>query len=143
MFHGTFQHTLDAKGRLTIPVQFRDEFADGLILTIGLKDCLLAYPVAAFEALNAKLRTLPSADDSVESYRLLLVGLARRCNLDGMGRILIPADLREMIKLGQEADVIGQDEVLEIWPAKTIDSIIAETRRNSKQIRRRLAELGF
>jgi len=143
MFHGTFQHTLDAKGRLTIPVQFRNEFADGLILTIGLKDCLLAYPVAAFEAFNAKLRTLPSADDAVESYRLLLVGLARRCNLDGMGRILIPADLREMIKLGQEVDIIGQDEVLEIWPAKAIESIIAETRRNSKQIRRRLAELGF
>lgn len=122
--NGHFIHTLDAKGRLTIPVQFREPLTDGLVVTLDFDDCLLVYPKAEFEELANKLDALPSTNQDLADYRMLTIGGAFTLELDSMGRVLIPSVLRDEIKLEKEAVVMGDISFLRIWrPDKFMDGI--------------------
>jgi len=143
MLIGKYLHTLDAKGRLTIPAQFRGELSNGLYITIGFKDCLLIYPKLDFEELVRKLRSLPSTDRSVRDYKQLVIGSAFECELDSMGRILIPAVLREEIHLEQEALVVGQVNVIEIWRPDTLQPILKDIRSRGDAIEDDLKNKGI
>ncbi|MHB9034115.1 MAG: division/cell wall cluster transcriptional repressor MraZ [Anaerolineae bacterium] len=142
MLVGKYPHTLDAKGRLTIPVQFRSELTDGLYITIGFKNCLLIYPRNDFEELVRKLKALPSTNKAVSSYMQLVLGSAFLCELDAMGRVLIPAVLRDEIHLEQDALVVGQVSVIEIWRPEELAKITEDVRARGDSILDELADLG-
>jgi MraZ protein len=114
MFSGEYTHTVDAKGRLTIPVKFREALAEGLYLIRGLDGCLFAYPPDAWQQIADQVADHPLTENGARSFSRMFFS-STECRLDRQGRILIPAQLREYAAIENEAVIIGMNSRLEIW----------------------------
>ncbi len=119
MFRGVTQLSLDAKGRLAVPARYRGELmsrCEGrIIVTVDPSKCLLVYPQPAWEPIEEKLNSLSSFDPRTRGLQRLLVGNASDVEMDGAGRILISAPLRQFAGLTKEVVLVGQGSKLEIW----------------------------
>ncbi|MFC3913324.1 division/cell wall cluster transcriptional repressor MraZ [Pseudaeromonas sharmana] len=120
MLRGAHAISLDSKGRLAIPTRYREwlrETCDGqLICTIDINHpCLLLFPLAEWEEIEQRLRQLSSLNPHERRLQRLLLGYASECELDGHGRLLLPAPLREHAGLEKEAMLVGQLNKFEIW----------------------------
>ena len=115
MFLGEYSHSLDTKGRLTIPARFRGELEGGVVTTRGHEPCLVIYPIKEWSALADKVTRLPTASRAARSYSRLIFGGAAEVVPDKMGRILIPAFLREYAGIGEQAVVVGVNTHIEVW----------------------------
>src|SRR5690606_28966449 len=121
MFRGQFQHSVDAKGRISLPARFRETVAGArgeprFVLTPALFDpCLHLYPLTAWEAFEAKIAELPSMDPHIVRFRRLYVSAAVECELDKAGRVLVPTHLREKAQLDKDALWAGMGRHLELW----------------------------
>ena len=115
MFLGRHAHTLDAKGRMAIPARFRDELAEGLVVTRGVDHCLAIYPMAAWTELAAKINALPVSDADARTFRRMVFAEAIDLVPDGQGRILVPAELRAYAEIDRDAVVIGVHSFIEVW----------------------------
>lgn len=120
MFRGQFQHSVDAKGRVSLPARFRDGLTAAgetrFVLTPALFDaCLHLYPMRAWEELEEKIAELPSMDPHVVRFRRLYVSAACECEADKTGRVLVPTHLRERIGLERDALWAGMGRHLELW----------------------------
>jgi MraZ protein len=117
MFLGEYTHTIDEKGRLTIPAKFRGELASGLVVTRGLDRNLLVFTMKEWEELAQKIAKTPISDRSARAFSRRVFSGATDLVPDRQGRILIPATLREFAELGDEAVIIGMYNYAEIWNA--------------------------
>ncbi|MGL5154851.1 MAG: division/cell wall cluster transcriptional repressor MraZ, partial [Aeromonas veronii] len=120
MLRGAHAITLDPKGRLTLPTKYRDwlrEESEGqLICTIDITHpCLLLYPLSEWEEIEKKLKALSTMDPLERRLQRLLLGHASECELDGNGRFLLPAPLRQHAKLDKQVMLVGQLNKFEIW----------------------------
>ena len=145
---GSFEHTLDAKGRVFIPAKWRETIGEALVVTLGLLDtqernCLFGMTVAEWEAFSQKLSALPVSDAGGQAIRRRLYSMAAACEIDKQGRILIPAALRETTGLVKEATLIGVGDRIEIWNPDTLADYSAESERNYSAALAHLAELGI
>ncbi len=140
MFLGEYRHTLDDKGRLTIPARFRGELAAGLVVTKGIDRCLLIYPMAAFEVLKGQIAGLPMTNRNVRDFRRLLFAGAADTVPDGQGRINIPQHLREYAGLTDQVVVVGCDAYIEVWAPDQWATVQA---RVEEDIAERWATLGI
>ncbi len=126
MFLGTFEHTIDAKGRIAIPAKFRTELARGLVLVRGIEDCVYGYSMETWEE---KARELDAADLDPKQRRMIerrFFGMAQECELDSQGRIVVPADFRRYAGLGGDAVVLGTRKRFEIWSRTRWEAYQAE-----------------
>jgi len=114
-FLGVYIHSLDPKGRLTIPARFRTQLADGLVISRGPDPCLVIYPQREWESLATNLSRLPRSQRAARSYNRLLFGGAAEANMDRMGRVLVPSFLREYAAITEDAVVVGVNTVIEVW----------------------------
>lgn len=131
MFRGVATFNLDAKGRMAIPAKFRkhlDACCDGrLVITIDHSDhCLQLYPLSEWEAVEAKLATLPSLNPQVRRLKRMLLGYATECEMDNNGRVLLPAKLREFAGLEKSTVMIGQGNKFELWDEQTWNALMDE-----------------
>ena len=121
MFRGPTPIALDGKGRLAIPTKYREPIMERcggrLILTLDPSGCLLLYPFPEWEPIEQKLNALPSFDPLSRQMQRLLVGSATDVEMDGAGRILLPALLRERARLDKDVVLLGQGKKFEIWNA--------------------------
>jgi MraZ protein len=120
MFRGLNTINMDAKGRLAIPAKSRErlaELCDGhLVVTIDTEErSLLVYPMNEWEVIEKQIAALPSFDKRARRIQRLLIGHASDVEIDGSGRILLPAALREYAGLEKETVLIGQGKKLELW----------------------------
>lgn len=119
VFRGVAELVLDAKGRLAIPARHRDGLAiDGggrLVVTADPSGCLLIYPLATWEPIQAQLMSLSSFNDKIRGLQRLLVGHADDVELDAAGRILVPPALRRYASLDKHVVLVGQGQKLELW----------------------------
>lgn len=119
MFRGISPLSLDAKGRLSMPVRYRQEVLDTaagqLILTVDRDGCLLLYPLPVWEDVERKLLRLSSVNLRARALKRLLLGHAEECAMDASGRILLPAPLREFAHLDKRVVLVGQGNKFEIW----------------------------
>ncbi|HET91881.1 MAG TPA: transcriptional regulator MraZ [Chloroflexi bacterium] len=115
MFLGEFVHTIDEAGRLTIPAKFREELAEGLVITRGLDRCLAIYPMDEWEQLAERVSGLPITDRYARAFRRLVFANASHAAPDRQGRMVIPPRLREYIGLDSEVVVIGLNTYIELW----------------------------
>lgn len=150
MFRGRYEHSIDAKGRTSVPSRFREAMAATgdvqLVLTTGLDACLVAYPMSAWIAFEARLAALPQFDPEVVMLRRIYVSGAVECEVDKVGRVLIPSGLRKHAGLKRDALWAGMGTHIELWSKSTFESLRTaaladEERRQS--IGQRLAELGL
>lgn len=118
MFLGEYKHSIDEKGRLTIPAKFRSELDAGLVVTRGLDRNLLVFTMGEWEVLAQKIAEIPISDRSARAFSRRVFSGAVDLVPDKQGRILLPATLREFANLGDEAVIIGMYSYGEIWNAE-------------------------
>jgi MraZ protein len=115
MFLGEFVHTLDGKGRLTIPAKFRADVDTSLVVTRGMDRCLAMFPMDEWEQLSSRVSDLPMTDRRARAFRRFLFASASKVSPDRQGRVLIPPRLREYAGLDGEVVVAGLNNYIEIW----------------------------
>lgn len=115
MFLGTHTPRLDEKGRLFLPAKFREDLAEGLVVTRGQERCLYIWPVEEFGRLTEQMRQAPVTNKAARDYLRMLFAGASDERPDKQGRVTIPAMLREYAGLTRDCVVIGAMNRLEIW----------------------------
>ena len=115
MLIGEYEHTLDAKGRLTMPSKLREDIGEKFIITKGLDGCLFAFSIEEWKKFEEKLRTLPISNKDARNFSRFLFAGAIDCEIDKQGRFLISSNLREFAGLEKEVIIVGMDSRLEIW----------------------------
>ncbi|WP_261623121.1 division/cell wall cluster transcriptional repressor MraZ [Nesterenkonia marinintestina] len=117
MFLGTYTPRMDEKGRLILPAKYRDELADGLVLTRGQERCVYVFSAAEFQNVHQQLRQAPLASRQARDYIRMFLSGASDETPDKQGRITIPPSLREYAGLDRDVAVIGAGDRAEIWDA--------------------------
>lgn len=115
MFLGEYTHSIDDKGRLTVPAKFRGELASGLVVTRGFDTNLMVFTMAGWTDLAEKIALKPLSDPSTRAFRRRVFSGAIDLAPDRQGRILLPANLRSFAELNSDAVIIGMYSYLEIW----------------------------
>ncbi len=119
VFRGANQVTLDAKGRMVMPTRYRDRLVERssgrLVVTIDRDQCLLLYPLPDWEEIERKLMRLPTLNTHARRMQRLMVGHATDLELDGHGRVLLPAELRSFAGLTRDGVLLGQGNRFELW----------------------------
>lgn len=120
MFHGVQSINMDAKGRMAMPTRLREplqEHSDGrIVVTIDTQStCLVIYPRPEWELIAAKIEALPDLQPVTRRFKRLKLGYASDIELDGSGRALLPAPLREYARLEKKLMLAGLGNKLELW----------------------------
>lgn len=115
MLIGEYEHTLDTKGRISMPAKLKKDMGDTFILTKGLDGCLFAFSEQEWFEFESKLKTLPLSDKNSRNFVRFFLSGATECEIDKQGRFLIPSNLRKSASLDKEAVIIGVGTRLEIW----------------------------
>jgi MraZ protein len=134
VFSGRFDHSIDEKGRVSIPARFREvlqrENHDRLYITNFPHEgerCLALYPPSQWDALNAKLQAKPRFDPQVQVFETLIIGGAHEVPVDKQGRILIPTNLREYAKLDREGTFSARQDHFQLWDKKILAKVLKAT----------------
>ncbi len=115
MFFGEFEYKLDDKGRVPLPPRFRARLKDGVVLTPGIERCITAYTLPEWKKLADSLTGGPITRSKLRRLNRALFATAFYLNLDGQGRIGLPAPLREHAQIEDEVVVAGANNYLELW----------------------------
>lgn len=142
MFIGQFSHTLDEKGRLSVPVKFRSGLSDGLVVTRGLDRSLFLYPKHEWERLAQKLAALPLGKSDTRAIARLMLAGAMEADIDSAGRIMIPSYLRDYANLKKSVVITGLYDRLEIWDEETWNAYRVQTEAEGNDIAERLGDQG-
>lgn len=143
-FQGQFTHTIDAKGRLTIPVRFRELLGDVFILARGATEaCIDVYPLEAWEAMSVAAQELPHSSPVARRFNRMRFGHSVEASLDAMGRVLLPSFLREMAGLTDQAVIAGANGMFEIWNPERFAEVTARDWAESQAIFDATSEMGI
>jgi MraZ protein len=115
MFMGEYQHTIDEKGRIIVPLKFREGLGEKFIVTRGIERCLYTYSMDQWEIVSERFRSLNSMQPGARFIQRSMISGAHECELDKQGRILLPHHLREYSVLEKECVVLGVNNHVEIW----------------------------
>ena len=126
MFLGTHEPKLDEKGRLILPARFREDLAEGLVITKGQENCLYVFPAAEFALITERLRQAPVTQKNSRDYLRVMFAGAHDEVPDNQGRINIPVGLRSYATLEKNCVVIGANTRLEIWDSTAWNKYLAD-----------------
>ncbi len=143
MFIGEYNHTLDNKGRITIPSKFRETLGEEFVLTKGLDNCLFIYPKSEWKIFEDKLKTLPLTNKDARAFVRFFFAGASECTLDKQGRILIPPNLRDHSNIEKDAIVIGVSTRIEIWSSENWKNYTEDDNLSYESIAENMQELGI
>ncbi|MBU1164029.1 division/cell wall cluster transcriptional repressor MraZ [Patescibacteria group bacterium] len=141
MFIGEYQHNLDQKGRLAIPVKFRNQLAKGAVVTRGLDNCLFLYTKEEWQKLATKLAALPISKANTRAFSRLMLAGAMDVRLDSQGRIILPDYLRKYATVKKKVIIAGLYNRLEIWDDLVWQKYKTGTEKSSTDIAEALGEL--
>ncbi|MCM1045334.1 MAG: division/cell wall cluster transcriptional repressor MraZ [Candidatus Gastranaerophilales bacterium] len=126
MFMGEYNHTIDAKGRLSIPSKFRSILGMEFVISKGIDGCLYAYANEDWTRFEKNLTSLPLVDKGARQFARFFLAGAAQMELDPQGRILLPASLREFAGLEKDVVLVGVGTRIEIWSKSRWDEANAE-----------------
>ena len=115
MFMSQYEHTIDPKGRMIIPVKYRPYLADGAVVTKGFEQNLMVLTKSTFETITRRIDELSLTQPAVRQLQRQLFGFAEQVILDKLGRILIPSFLREAAFLQENVVIVGLSKFFEVW----------------------------
>ncbi len=125
MFLGEFKHTIDDKGRLTIPAKFRTALAGGLVVTRGFDQNLMLFSMDGWRELADRIAQRPLADEDVRAFRRRVFSGAIDLEPDRQGRILLPPYLREFAGIEGDVVIAGMYNYVELWSPAGWESVRA------------------
>jgi MraZ protein len=143
MFRGRFEHTIDSKGRLSIPAKFREALGEEktLVLT-SFDNYLTAFPLSAWRAIEDRIRANPTFKQDTRDFLRHIYSSAEDVEIDPQGRVLLPQPLRQRVGIGREVVIIGVMDQVEIW-----DKVRWEAKQaaapSPEQLTAKLGELGI
>ncbi len=120
MLNGSYNHSMDAKGRVAVPAQFRDELGTSFFVRQEQEKCLALYSKSEWNAFYEKIEKLPQiTNPEVRKLQRFFLGLAKEVQADAQGRVLIAPELRKYAGLKKEIVMIGVGNHVEIWDKAT------------------------
>ena len=143
MFFGQYNNKMDAKGRLSIPIKFRDELGTKFIITRGLDSCLFGYSLEEWQKVESKIKSLPITKKNARTFQRFFFSAATEVEVDKQGRINIPGALIEHASLEKECVVNGLSNRIEIWDKCKWDSILIESEESVEEIAEELEDFDF
>ena len=125
-FRGISKLSVDAKGRLAMPKNYRDELEqNGISQLVATADstpgCLLIYPQPIYKELEDKVMSLPNHSEEARDTQRRFIGYANPMELDGTGRMLLPGELRDYAGIERKAYLVGQGLKFELWQEQAWD----------------------
>jgi len=142
VFIGEYQHSIDEKGRLAVPVKFRTRLAKGAVVTRGLDQSLFLYPMEEWKQLAERLARLPIAQSNTRAFARLMLAGAMDVETDKQGRIVVPEYLRKYAKITKQVVLAGLYNRIELWDKAIWQRYTAATEKNSGDIAEQLTDLG-
>jgi MraZ protein len=136
MFLGQYEHSIDDKGRLTIPVKYRDLLFEGAFITVGFDQNLMVLTSSAFNTISDRVNHMSMTDPDVRDLKRLIFGQANQAEIDKAGRMLIPSYLRDVAALKTNLVIVGMGDYFELWSAESWterNKPMANTEANSKR----------
>jgi len=143
MFLGNYEHTIDDKGRLTIPSKFREELEGGVVVTRGLDGCLWAFSRSEWEILAEKISGLPTTSQAARDFSRFMFSYASDSIPDRQGRVLIPQNLRNFAGIDNETILIGVNNKVEIWSPARWGEVVDKVEGDQEALVSQLEELGI
>ena len=143
MLIGEYKHSLDPKKRVSVPAKVRKEIGGTAVLTRGLENCLFLFPMKEWEQVAEKISQLPMGQKDSRGFARLLLSGAAEVELDQLGRILIPENLREYAGLQKAVIVAGVGKRMEIWDEAKWNAYKADIEKDGDRIAERLGEIGI
>jgi MraZ protein len=141
MFLGEYTHTIDEKGRLTIPAKFRGELASGLVVTRGFDNNLMVFPLGEWQDLAKRIIERPIGEVDVRTFRRRVFSGAVDISPDSHGRIVLPPYLRDFAGIDGEVVVAGLYNYVEVWSTEAWNEVRLTIEQSSDAAR--WADLGI
>jgi MraZ protein len=145
MFRGRYQHTIDPKGRLSVPAKFRDVLAqyEGALIVVPNDNALEVHPLEEWERLENRISEQSQFDPEVRKLGRLYISRAHDVALDGAGRILLPPDSRQQAGLGKDVTLVGPGRrFFEVWDRGRFDEYERTNGDGLPSLFERLSRLG-
>ncbi len=147
MFRGHAYRSQDAKGRLMLPPEFREEAmrcaSDGRLMLTNFDECVAVYPLPEWEEIEKSFASLNMADRKIRNFHRFFISGATEVVLDKQGRILIPPHLRRYAGLQKELVLAGVGRKFEIWDLERFEAQRQEVEDDFDPLLDSLAESGF
>jgi len=143
VFIGEFQHNIDQKGRMAIPVKFRDELTNGAVVTRGIDKCLFIFTKSEWNALAEKISKLPLVQSNSRAFARLMFAGAIDVEIDKQGRVLVSDYLRKYAGLSKQVVVAGVFNRLEVWDEKKWSKYQLTSEKDSNEIAEGLVDLDI
>ncbi len=142
MFLGDYQHTLDAKGRVSLPAKFRTAMPGGLVVVNGFDHCLYVYPAEEYQRFVARLVSEEDFDPRTRKVRRFFTAGAVDVELDSAGRVSLPPKLREYAGLTKDVAITGNGNRIEIWDAAAWN-VYSEAGESIEDLAKELSDDGL
>jgi MraZ protein len=143
MFIGEYSHTIDDKGRVSIPSKFREKLSKGCVLTRGLDGCLWIYTDEEWARIAEEISKLPVTSKNARSFSRFVLSGAMDLRPDRIGRINIPRYLSDYAGIKSKVIITGMHSRLELWAEEKWNQFKTEMENNSEEVAENLAEIGF
>lgn len=134
MFIGEYHHTIDEKGRIIIPVKFREELGNNFIITRGIENCLFIYSEENWAKITDKLNSLPFTKKDARTFNRFFMSGATNVELDKQGRVNISKPLIDYANIIKDCVVIGTGDRLEVWSQESWNSFFDSTKDSMSDI---------
>ena len=142
-FIGTYYHTLEEKGRVSVPKQFRQNLSPGSVITKGLDGCLFIFTAESWSKLTAKLETLPLTSKPARDFLRLLTYHATPLDTDKLGRTHLPENLITLAGIKKDVVFAGALTRVEIWDKSRYHDYLDGLESASAELESSLSELGI
>ena len=142
MLIGEYNHTLDDKNRMSLPVKFRKELGKSVVIAPGLDNCLSIFTTKEWENISSKLSASSMIASDNRSFSRFMFGQAVVMEVDSNGRILIPENLKNRSGLTTKVTVIGVQNRAEIWNEKTWNAYKAGVEKQADALADKLGQIG-
>jgi MraZ protein len=148
MFRGSSYHTIDDKGRIIIPVRFRDRIktnGHNGVMVSRMDNCLVGYSFDEWSKIEKRILSLAEKSQSMRRFRRVFIGGAHECMSDKQDRILIPPVLRQYADLEKELVIVGVLDHFEIWSRENWEqeNLNLEKDMQDEDVRNEIAKLGL
>lgn len=143
MLIGQYEHSLDVKGRLIMPVKLRADIGERFIISKGLDGCLFVFSQAEWSNFETKLKELPLTNKNARDFVRFFLSGATECELDKLGRFLIVNNLRTYAGIEKEVIIIGVGTRLEIWDKSKWEKYNSEDNLSPDDIAENMTMLGI
>jgi MraZ protein len=141
MFKGEFNHTIDPKGRIIVPMKLRDELGENFVITKGLDGCLWMFDNDQWEKVENEIREMPFTLKEARVISRFIIAGASDGEMDKQGRVLIAPNLREYAGLDKDVVLAGVGSRVEIWSKDRYEA--ASSFEDMDAMAEKLIDLGF